>query len=266
MPSASNSWAREKFASAILDLASASAPSLRIAEQSVATRLTSAACRAWSSRIAAWRAITCAISCASTEASSELVVGEREQAARDVELAVRQREGVDRRRVEDGDLVFQVRPLGGGDQPVDRLARSWPASRGSSIGAAIGREDAVVLALLAGGSGLACCGGGARQRGQRVAPAPAAAGRASASAAAQRCRSDSPQSDSRRASVIDRISLDLLGSVASIHGPPRSSMTPRTRTAGLQLFNVRPAAVNMRCVAARDDDGEIPRPAPSEIQ
>ena len=49
------------------------------------------------------------------------VVGEREQAARHIELAVRQRERVDRRRIEDGDLVVQVRPLGGGDQLVDRL-------------------------------------------------------------------------------------------------------------------------------------------------
>jgi hypothetical protein len=72
MPSASNSWAREKLASAIFDLASASAPSCGSLSRSVATRFTSAAWRAWSSRIAAWRAMTCDISWASTEASSEL--------------------------------------------------------------------------------------------------------------------------------------------------------------------------------------------------
>ena len=50
-----------------------------------------------------------------------VVVGERDQAAGDVELAVRQREGVDRGRVEDGDFVFQLRPLGRHDQLVDGL-------------------------------------------------------------------------------------------------------------------------------------------------
>ena len=45
---------------------------LRIVEHVGATRLTSAAWRTWSSRIAAWRAITCAISWDSTEASSEV--------------------------------------------------------------------------------------------------------------------------------------------------------------------------------------------------
>ena len=50
-----------------------------------------------------------------------VVVGERDQAAGDVELAGRQREGVDRWRIEDGDLVVQVGPLGRGDQLVDGL-------------------------------------------------------------------------------------------------------------------------------------------------
>ena len=60
-----------RLASAIFDLASASAPSCGSLSRSFATRLTRAACRAWSSRIAAWRAITCAISCAITEATSD---------------------------------------------------------------------------------------------------------------------------------------------------------------------------------------------------
>ena len=50
-----------------------------------------------------------------------VVVGERQQPARDVEVAVGQREGVDRGRIEDGDVVAQVRPLGGRDQPLDGL-------------------------------------------------------------------------------------------------------------------------------------------------
>ena len=76
-----------------------------------------------------------------------VVVGERDQAAGDVELAVRQREGVDRGRVEDGDLVFQLRPLGGGDELVDGLLQHR-LHAGLAIDAAIGGEDAKVLALL----------------------------------------------------------------------------------------------------------------------
>ncbi len=72
MPSASNSCAREKLASVSFERASASADSSGSAPMSVTTRLTTAAWRAWSSRIAAWRAITCAISCDSTEDSSEV--------------------------------------------------------------------------------------------------------------------------------------------------------------------------------------------------
>ena len=65
---------------------------------SVTTRVTSAAWRAWSSRIEACLANTCAISWHSTEDKLGGVAGERDQAARDVELAGRQREGVDRAR------------------------------------------------------------------------------------------------------------------------------------------------------------------------
>jgi hypothetical protein len=74
------------------------------------------------------------------------VVGKCEQPARDVELAVRQREGVDRRRVEDGRLVSQVRSLGGRDQPVNRLGEQRFELR-ILIGAAVGCEDARMLAL-----------------------------------------------------------------------------------------------------------------------
>ena len=72
MASASSSCAREKLASAIFERASASAPVCGSESTSVTTRLTIAACRAWSSRMAAWRAVTCAISWESTEASSEV--------------------------------------------------------------------------------------------------------------------------------------------------------------------------------------------------
>ena len=100
------------------------------------------------------------------------VVGEREQAARDVELTVRQREGVDRRRVEDRDLVFQVRPLGCGDELVDGL-RDQPFEPGIVIGAAIGGEDAA-SARAAAGQWRAVVGGlrRVRQAHRRRADAP----------------------------------------------------------------------------------------------
>ena len=73
------------------------------------------------------------------------VVGKREQPARDVELPVGEREGVDRRRVEDRHLVAQVRLLGRRDQPLDRVADQRFEPR-VVIGAAVGGEDALVLA------------------------------------------------------------------------------------------------------------------------
>ena len=73
------------------------------------------------------------------------VVGERDQAARDIELAGRQRKGVDRLRIEHRHFVVQVRPVGGGDQPLDRPLEH-DLQLGIVIDAAIGREDALVLA------------------------------------------------------------------------------------------------------------------------
>ena len=146
MPSASNSCAREKLASAILDLASASAPSLRIAEHVGGD---AADQRGLPRLVLADRGVARDhVRHLVRQHRGELgvVVGEREQAARDVELAGRQREGVDRRRVEDGDLVVQVRPLGRRDQLVDRLVEQ-AFELGIVVGAAIGREDALVLAL-----------------------------------------------------------------------------------------------------------------------
>ena len=117
------------------------------------TRVTSATWRAWSSRMAAWRAITCDISWESTEAELGSVVGERDQSARDVELSGRQREGVDRRRIEDGDAVLQVRPLGSGDQLLHRLVEQ-AFELGILVGAVVGGEDALMLAL--GGADGGC--------------------------------------------------------------------------------------------------------------
>ncbi len=92
------------------------------------------------------------------------VVRQRDQAARDIELAGRQREGVDRRRIQDRDLIGQVRPLGRGDQPLDGLGDQRQELR-VVIDAAIGGEDALVLALDDAGL-LHRAVGCARQRGR----------------------------------------------------------------------------------------------------
>ena len=247
MPSASNSWAREKLASAIFDLASASAPSCGSLSRSVATRLTSAAWRAWSSRIAAWRAIDMRHLVRQHRGDFGLVVGERDQAARDVELAVRQREGVDRGRVQDRDLVAQVRPLGGGDQLVDGLVQHRLDARVVVV-PAIGREDAHVLALPRRRQRARRCWrmAGARRRlhrrnargragGQRKlsAPSAASASRSRANGAARAAaRRDGHDAMWPTRSITDRAPAISIwsGCIASIHGPPRSSIVPLTLT------------------------------------
>ena len=77
------------------------------------------------------------------------VAGERDQAAGDVKLAGRQREGIDRAGIEDRHLVGLVGPVGSRHQPVDRLGDQGLELR-IVIGAAIGGEDAFVLALGGG--------------------------------------------------------------------------------------------------------------------
>ena len=56
------------------------------------------------------------------------VVGERDQPAGHVKLAGRQGEGVDRLRIEHGDLVVQVGPLRRRHQAFDGLAQAWLAA------------------------------------------------------------------------------------------------------------------------------------------
>ena len=74
------------------------------------------------------------------------VVGERDQPAGHVELARGQREGVDHRRVEQGDAIVQIRPLGCRHQLLDRLA-DHGLDAGILIGAVIGGENPLMLAL-----------------------------------------------------------------------------------------------------------------------
>ena len=96
------------------------------------------------------------------------VAGQRDQAARHVKLAGRQRERVHRARIEDRHLVGLIGTIGGRDQPVDRLADQGFQLR-IVIGAAIGGQDALMLAL--GGRAFArpcvpaCWGAWGRRRG-----------------------------------------------------------------------------------------------------
>ena len=74
------------------------------------------------------------------------VIGQRDQAARNVEMPVRQREGVDRRRVQHGHAIFEIRALRCRDQTLDGLFDRL-LQAGVFIDAAIGGQDARVLAL-----------------------------------------------------------------------------------------------------------------------
>ena len=69
------------------------------------------------------------------------VVGERDQAARHVELSARQREGIDRCRIEDGDAIMHFRPLRCRDQLCDDLIEH-ALELGILVSAVIGGENA----------------------------------------------------------------------------------------------------------------------------
>ncbi len=74
------------------------------------------------------------------------VAGQRDQAARHIELAGRQRERIHRAGIEDRHLVGLVGTIGSRDQPVDGLADQGFQLR-IVIGAAIGGQDPLMLAL-----------------------------------------------------------------------------------------------------------------------
>ena len=74
-----------------------------------------------------------------------VVVGERDEAARHIKLAGRQRESIDRLRIEDGDLVMQVRLIRRGHQTFDHLLDHGLQPR-VGIDTAISRQDALMLA------------------------------------------------------------------------------------------------------------------------
>jgi hypothetical protein len=72
------------------------------------------------------------------------IIGETDEPARHTELAGRQRECVHGRRIENGNLVSHVGPLGGRDQPPDH-ARDLGLELGVFVGAAIARKHALML-------------------------------------------------------------------------------------------------------------------------
>ena len=77
------------------------------------------------------------------------VVGERDQAARHIDLAGRQGEGIDRLRIEHRDLVVLVGLFRSRDQALHGLL-DHGLQAGIVVDAAIGREDALMLALHRG--------------------------------------------------------------------------------------------------------------------
>ncbi len=256
MPSASNSCAREKLASVELRLGERQRAHLRIAEHVVdhvaddggLPRLFLA------DRGVARDHVAHLVRQHRGELG--LVVGERDQSARDVELAVRQREGVDRRRVEDGHLVFQVRPFGCRHQPVDGLFDRRLQPR-VLVDAAIGGEDAQRARAASAGCRSACaaaCGTGSetwRLSGVLVQPASSTASASATprarfavvSVAAMTALPESCQSTNSICS----------GASAAMIGPPRCSIHPRTRMRRpSSCFGSTPAAAKVALQASAE--------------
>ena len=75
-----------------------------------------------------------------------IVVGEGEQAAGHVDPSGRQGEGVDRRGIEDREPVGDVGSIGLGGEPLHQIVEI-AFGGAAAIGAAIGRDQALVLAL-----------------------------------------------------------------------------------------------------------------------
>jgi hypothetical protein len=73
------------------------------------------------------------------------IAGQRQDAARHIDIAARQGEGIDLGTVEDGDLELRIGLVGGGQQPADD-SRHHDLGRPVGINPAIGRDDARMLA------------------------------------------------------------------------------------------------------------------------
>ena len=213
-----------------------------------------------------------------------VVVGEREQAAGDVELAGRQREGVDRRRVEDRDLVFQVRPLGGRDQLVDGLLEHRLAAAGrrrrrhrprgcAGARAARGRGDFGLVRLgarRAAASPMLCGSPDAVARAARRASAPRDQSRSPAMPV--RCaRSRWPSATTVSPAAVPHAQPRRRRSRSAPAASPRSTgrRAPRSTRApsraGRAALRLQPGGRKAALVAFQNRDGEVLRPAPPEI-
>ena len=251
MPSASNSCAREKLASVSFDFASASAPVCG----SLSTSLT---------RRADDRGLPRLLLADGGVARNDVahfmrqhggefgfVIGERDQPARNIKVAVRQRESIDRRRVEDGNAIFQIGPFRRRDQTIDGLFDGRLQPR-VLIDAAIGGEDARMFALR---QRLGFVGRGRvrhrqrdlpvrRYRGAGGKPQHAQHGDAAPHIGHRRNQRSPRQHQSQHQSTNSICS----GAAASMIGPPRRSIQPRTLIRRpSSCFTSRPAAANVRC-------------------
>ena len=177
-----------------------------------------------------------------------IVVGERDQSARHIKLAGRQRKGIDRLRIEDGDLVMQVGPLRRRDQALDHLLDHGLQPR-IVVDAAVGRQDALMLTQHRrrhGGIGLL-----GRRRAWPARGTLRAASRCRRRAAAPRARRPPGKADSSpmpdrpalTMSPVDRadqsrsavsICSGCTASIAGLPRRPRASTQPRTIRDGRQ--------------------------------
>ena len=208
------------------------------------------------------------------------VVGERDQAARDVKLSGRQREGIDRRRIEDRDLVFQVRPLRRGDELVDHVVDHRLQLR-IFVSAAIGREDARMLALrrrlrLGRAAGAAARTRSPAARGKAVPEHPASTSDSSSAAwlTPRRrrlvlcgVRSRSQWSQSNRLDPMSACrDFDLFRAGGFDHRPvPDIDISANSDDPALQRFRLDPGGGKRPLMAFQDSDRQSLRPAPSEI-
>ena len=154
------------------------------------------------------------------------VAGQRDQAARHIELAGRQREGVDRAGIEDRHLVGLVGTIGGRHQPVDGLADQGLELR-IVIGAAIGRQDALMLAL-----------GGGRLRDGAASAGLAGALGVAGDAVWNRCRGRRSRPSAEVAHSTDGRSPKA--AAHPVIAPSRTPLTPY-RHSDLRRANSRPA-------------------------
>ena len=180
------------------------------------------------------------------------VAGQRDQAARHIELAGRQREGVDRAGIEDRHLVGLVGTIGCRHQPVDGLADQGLELR-IVIGAAIGRQDPFMLAL--GGRGLrdGACGGLAAVRrcpGTRSGTWPRSPQPASANAA----HSTAGAAQRRRLIPSRAVPHTAATAQSLVFVVPRANSRPAVRSAP-------PGAPQFRWPATRLDPATDPNPS-----